>query len=202
MRPKNDQRKMEVYAFVEDHMHKWGVCPTTSEIGEALGMAKSTVSKYMTRLGEEGLVERLGRYRTVVADAAPSYTRRPILGAVACGKPILAVEDVEGYLPIDCNELGAGEYFGLRAVGDSMVKVGISEGDVVYVRRQSTAENGDIVVAVITDEVSGDVEATLKRFYREKEGFVLHPENDKYDDIKVKELQVLGVAVRVLKELV
>ena len=202
MRPKNDQRKIEVYRFVTGFIKERGVCPTTQEIGNRLGMAKSTVSKYMNRLCEEGLIEKYGRYQTVTADSF-SYTKMPILGEIACGSPILAIEEVKEFLPIDEAGLGPGEYFGLIAKGDSMINAGICDGDTVYVRKQSTAEDGEIVVAMIEDGQSDLWRATLKRFYRDKKRrlFILRPENDELDDIILTEVHVVGVAVRVLKNL-
>ena len=202
MRPKDEGRKMDVYRFVTSFMKERGVCPTTLEIGNKLGMAKSTVSKYMNRLSEEGLIEKYGRYQTVTADSY-SCTRMPIVGAIACGSPTLAIEDIEGYLPVDEGSLGPGEYFGLIASGDSMINVGIGSGDTVYVRRQDTANDGDIVVAMVEDELSDGWCATLKRFYRDEKNnrYILHPENDNLDDIILSEVHVIGVAVRVLKNL-
>ena len=206
MRPKNDERKMEVYRFVNDFMQERGVCPTTQEIGDTLGMAKSTVSKYMNRLMEDGLIEKYGRYQTVISDAPqlPSnYVMMPVVGSIACGQPILAIEDVEEYIPIDVSLLGYGEYFGLIARGDSMIDAGIYDGDTVYVRKQNTAFDGEIVVAMVEDEYSDGWNATLKRFYRDIKNnrYILHPENTSLEDIVVDKVHVVGVAVRVLKNL-
>ena len=131
MRPKNEERKMQVYDFISAGIEQNGVCPTTDEIANGLGMAKSTVSKYFNRLADEGLIERRGRYRTVTAEGG-GYSRMPILGTVACGEPILAIEEVQGYLPIDKQTLGHGEYFGLVAQGDSMIGVGVCDGETVF----------------------------------------------------------------------
>lgn len=206
MRPKNDERKMEVYSFVTSFMKERGVCPTTQEIGDTLGMAKSTVSKYMNRLIDDGLIEKYGRYQTVVADqlALPEgYSLMPVVGSIACGQPVLAIEEVEEYIPINVGLLGYGEYFGLIARGDSMIDAGICDGDTVYVRKQSTAIDGEIVVAMIEDEDTNGWSATLKRFYRDmKNGrYILHPENSSLKDILVDKVHVVGVAVRVLKNL-
>ena len=203
MRPKNDERKMEIYEYVSSYIKKQGVCPTTQMISDRFGMSKSTVSKYMNRLKEEGKIEKHGRYQTRTAEPIFAFSRMPVVGRVACGKPILAIEDIEGYLPIDETSLGAGEYFGLIADGDSMILAGISDGDIVYIRRQSTAENGDIVVAMLKDDLSGEERATLKRFFRDdrKRCFVLHPENERLSDIVVDEVRIVGKAVRVLKSL-
>lgn len=203
MRPKNDERKMEVYDFVTAFIRERGVCPTTLQIGEELGMAKSTVSKYMSRLKEDGLIEKYGRYQTTTADSF-SCIRMPIVGEIACGEPILAIEEVEGYLPIEEGMLGPGEYFGLIASGDSMINAGICDGDIVYVRKQNVPDHdGDIVVAMIPDDLTDGYRATLKRFYRDEKNnsYILHPENETLSDIVLSEVNVVGVAVRVLKNL-
>ena len=206
MRQKNDERKMDVYRFVTEFMKEYGVCPTTQEIGDSLGMAKSTVSKYMNRLMDDGLIEKYGRYQTVLTDSPvlPSdYVMMPVVGSIACGQPILAIEDVEEYIPINVGLLGYGEYFGLIARGDSMIDAGICDGDTVYVRKQSTAIDGEIVVAMVEDEFSDGWSATLKRFYRDMKNnrYILHPENSALEDIIVEKVHVVGVAVRVLKNL-
>jgi repressor LexA len=200
MRPKNNGRKMEIYGFVSSYIKREGVAPTTQMISDHFGMAKSTVSKYMNRLAEEGLIEKYGRYQTVTADSF-SYTKMPIIGSVACGEPILAIEEVEGYLPIDEDALGAGEYFGLIASGESMIGVGINDGDTVYVRRQNTADDGEIVVAMVEDEFSDGWRATLKTFYRDEKNnrYILHPENPDFDDIILTEVHIVGIAVSVLR---
>lgn len=206
MRTKNDERKMEVYRFVNDFMQERGVCPTTQEIGDTLGMAKSTVSKYMNRLMDDGLIEKYGRYQTVLADSPvlPSnYVMMPVVGSISCGQPILAIEEVEEYIPIDVSLLGYGEYFGLIARGDSMIDAGIHDGDTVYIRKQSSAMDGEIVVAMLEDDFGDGWNATLKRFYRDLKNnrYILHPENPRLNDIIVDRVHVVGVAVRVLKNL-
>ena len=116
---------------------------------------------------------------------------------------VVAVEDIEGYISVDDEYLGDGEYFALTASGSSMKDVGIDEGDIVYIKRQMTAENGDIVAAIISDEITGESIATLKRFYKDEahKRFILHPENREMSDIIVKDVSIVGIAVRVLKNL-
>lgn len=207
MRPQNDERKMEVYRFVNEFMKDRGVCPTTQQIGDTLGMAKSTVSKYMNRLINDGLIEKYGRYQTIINDIEVSMpdnmVMMPVVGSISCGQPVLAIEDVEEYIPIDVSLLGYGEYFGLIARGDSMIEAGIHDGDTVYIRKQNSAMDGEIVVAMVEDDYSDSWSATLKRFYRDLKNnrYILHPENSRLEDIIVDQVHVVGVAVRVLKNL-
>ena len=196
MQKKNDERKLEIYNFINDFIKEYGVCPSYDEIASSIGCAKSTLFKYMKRLEEEGYIERYGRNQVVTVENSNAIDRVPVIGSVACGKPKLAIEDVQGYLPINIDWLGRGEYFGLVADGDSMINIGINDGDIVIVRKQSTAENGQVVVALIPDEYGGEMTATLKRFYKERGRYRLQPENDSMKDIYVNRLEILGIAVK------
>ena len=196
MQKKNDERKLEVYNFINDFIKEYGVCPSYDEIASSIGCAKSTLFKYMKRLEEEGYIERYGRNQVVTVENSNSIDRVPVIGSVACGKPKLAIEDIQGYLPINIDWLGRGEYFALVADGDSMINIGINDGDIVIVRKQSTAENGQVVVALIPDEYGGEMTATLKRFYKERGRYRLQPENDSMKDIYVDKLEILGIAVK------
>lgn len=200
MQKKNDERKLEVYNFINDFIKEYGVCPSYNEIASSIGCAKSTLFKYMKRLEEEGYIERYGRNQVVTVENSNSIDRVPVIGSVACGKPKLAIEDIQGYLPINIDWLGRGEYFGLVADGDSMINIGINDGDIVIVRKQSTAENGQVVVALIPDEYGGEMTATLKRFYKERGRYRLQPENDTMKDIYVKRLEILGIAVKTISD--
>ena len=200
MQKKNDERKLEIYNFINDFIKEYGVCPSYDEIASSIGCAKSTLFKYMKRLEEEGYIERYGRNQVVTVENSNSIDRVPVIGSVACGKPKLAIEDVQGYLPINIDWLGRGEYFALVADGDSMINIGINDGDIVIVRKQSTAENGQVVVALIPDEYGGEMTATLKRFYKERGRYRLQPENDTMKDIYVKRLEILGIAVKTISD--
>ena len=122
-----------------------------------------------------------------------NVARVPLLGRVTAGKPILAVEEVEEYVPYSGGGYNPGDLFALRVMGDSMINAGIFDGDVVIVRKTSVAENGEIVVALIGDE------ATVKRIYRENGHIRLQPENDEYEPIIVDEAIVLGRVVSLLR---
>lgn len=203
MNPKNDQRMWEIYEFIKNYMDDNGQSPTTDQICKEFNISKATVSKFIGRLVENGDIERSGRYGLSLVDLSGPKISIPLIGTVACGKPILAREDIEAYITVDRRIMGDGEFFALTARGNSMIEAGIRDGDIVYVRRQPYANEGDIVVAMITDEQTGDATATLKRLYfdRKNEGYILHPENFAMSDIRVSEVAILGVATKVLKSL-
>ena len=203
MNNKNDKRESEIYDFVNNYIQIKGFSPTTDEICEEFGIAKSTASKFINRLIDDGRLVRYGRYGLALGEDVGTRRLAPIVGSVACGKPILANEDIEGYLSVDTDVMGQGEFFALRAEGDSMINAGIGGGDLVYIRRQSYADDGEIVVAMVDDEITGESRATLKRFYRDRENkrYILRPENEKMRDIIVSEVNIIGVAISVLKML-
>ena len=201
MNPKNDKMKTRVYNYIKNTIEEQGYSPSFDEIAEALSCAKSTAHKFALRLIDEGYLERRGKGLYIAGD--PMVYRMPVIGVVACGKPSIALEDVTRYIPIDRSNLRGGEYFGLIAEGESMIKVGVCPGDIVFVEKSDTANDGDIVVAMIRDEVTGDERATLKRFYRDTKNnrFILHPENDTMTDIVIPALRIVGIARKVLKSL-
>ena len=203
MNRRNDERMLEIYRYISKYIEENGQSPTTAQICFELDLAKATVSKFVSRLIDEGMLERTGRYGVVIADNRTPKINIPIIGRVACGKPKLATEDIDGYLTVDRHIVGGGEFFALTADGESMIDVGISDGDIVYVRRQSFADEGDIVVAMVTDELTGEKTATLKTFFKDEKNrrYILHPENKDMKDIIVDEIEILGVALRVLKTL-
>lgn len=108
---------------------------------------------------------------------------------------------MQTYIPVDKSLLGNGEFFALKAHGESMIEAGINEGDIVFIRYQQTAEDGQIVVAIIDDAEDGGVTATLKRFYKDKHKIRLHPENKGMKDIIVDDAKIVGIAVKVLKNI-
>ena len=122
----------------------------------------------------------------------------PVVGTIACGEPMLAEEHIERYIPVPIDSFGRGEYYFLKAKGDSMVDMGIFEGDMVLVRQQNTAAPGEVVVALIGDE------ATLKRFYPDpdRNRIRLHPENREMNDIFVDDCEIQGIAVKVIKDII
>ena len=201
MRKKNPELYQAIKSYVERHYEKEGRSPTVREIEAGTGITRPTVQRYLTAMRENGEIEYNGirGVRTMVMSKTDRETVSvAMIGAVACGTPIYAEENIQEYYRFPVALLGQGNFFLLRAKGESMINADIGDGDLVLVRQQNTAEPGQIVVALIDDE------ATLKRFYPEPENqrIRLHPENETMEDIYVENCLVQGVAVKVLKDLV
>lgn len=203
MRPKNNETKMQIYEFINEYINEHRTSPSVREIASVVNCSISTAYKFLVRLDEEGLIERCGRRHITSSVNSWSMDCAPIVGMVACGQPITAIENIQGYMPINKEYFGAGDYMALIAEGKSMINVGIDNGDLVVVRRQNTAEDGQIVVAMVQNEYDSECSATLKRFFHteKRNVFRLCPENDEMDDIIVNNVEILGVAVKVLKDL-
>jgi len=193
--PKKTQMTDRIYEYLQEVIPQQGYAPSVREICEAVGLkSPSTVHFHLKRLQERGLIEK-GDFkgRAIVLTEPREKDRIPILGSVAAGAPILAQECIEDYLTFDC----AGredEYFALRVRGESMLKAGILPNDLVVVRKQPTANNGEIVVALLEDE------ATVKRLSRKNGQIWLLPENDAYQPIDGNQAQVLGKVTAVVRQ--
>lgn len=187
--------------FINDYCSTNGTAPSIREIAEGLGLGKSTVYYHVKRMEAEGRIESRGHRGVYTArelkDRGPFV---PILGSVACGAPLFAEENVEEYVRLPESLFGRGEFFFLRAHGQSMIEAGIDNGDLVLFRKQEMADPGDIVVALIDRN-----ETTLKRFYPQPEtGEIwLHPENPAEPEqyYAAKRVSIQGVAVKVIKNL-
>jgi len=189
------EKQQKVLSFVKERLLKDGIPPSVREICEATGIkSTSTAHTYLKRLQDEGYIDRLSGLNRAIRLPGENVTRVPLLGKVTAGMPILAVEEVEDYVPFSGgSQYPAGELFALRVSGTSMINAGILDRDVVIVQRTNTARNGDIVVALIGDE------ATVKRIYMEKDHIRLQPENDAFEPIIVKEAAVLGKVVSLVR---
>lgn len=171
-----------------------GIIPSVREIGAELGIkSTSSVHRYLTSLEEKGYIERGDGLNRSIRLPGSQVSHIPVLGVVTAGQPILAVESIEEYIPVQLRG-NSKELFALRVRGESMIKAGILDGDLIIARRTPTAENGEIVVALIDDE------ATVKRFYKENGGFRLQPENDEMEPIYTDHLVVLGRVVGLQRE--
>lgn len=187
--------QQRIYAYIVSCIREQGYPPSVREIGEAVGLkSPSTVHFHLKHLEEAGVIAKgagKGRAITLTQPPAPE-DRVPIVGNVAAGSPILAEECIEDYLTFDTGGR-SGEFFALRVRGESMLNAGILPGDLVVVRRQQTANNGEIVVAMIEDE------ATVKRFSQQNGHIWLLPENDAYSPIDGTYAQILGKVAAVVR---
>ncbi|MEH7402773.1 transcriptional repressor LexA [Gottfriedia acidiceleris] len=210
---KLSKRQAEILAYIKDEVKIKGYPPSVREIAEAVGLASSsTVHGHLERLEQKGYIRRdptkpraieiLGETATVVNEVQASYSEIyndiiniPVIGKVTAGIPITAVENVEEYFPLPTSVAPSNEQvFMLRVEGDSMINAGILNGDLVIVKKQFTAENGEIVVAMTEDS-----EATVKRFYKESDHFRLQPENDALFPILLKQVSILGKVIGVYR---
>ena len=207
-----DSKRKEVFDFIKQYISAHGYGPSVREIGSAVKLqSTATVYYHLRGLRDRGLiVMEEGKKRAISLPRGPeaeqteapslpvtaleplerAHTRVPLVGTVAAGQPILAVENVEGYLPWE----GGEGWFALRVKGESMKNAGILPGDKVIVRPQPTAENGEIVVALLEDE------ATVKRFSRQNGHILLLPENEAFEPIPGDESAILGVVRGVVRE--
>lgn len=186
----------KILAYIEKATLQKGYPPSVREICDATGLkSTSTVHGHLIRLEKKGLLYRDSmkpRAISVPSDHQMYRTEMinvPIVGRVSAGSPILATENIEDYIALPQSMLGEGEHYVLSVRGESMIEAGIMDGDYVVVRKQPTAYNGDIVVAMVEDD------ATVKRFYRENGHFRLQPENSTMEPIIVPEVTILGKVV-------
>jgi repressor LexA len=196
------KRQQEIFDYVKRYAREHGYPPTVRDIGKAIGLtSSSTVHAHLANLEKLGLLRRdptKPRAIEVLADkakAAAAAPGLPLVGQVAAGQPVLAEENIEEYVAVPPIAGGEDGHFVLRVKGDSMKDVGIYEGDHVVVRQQETARNGEIVVALVDDE------ATVKRFFRERDHVRLQPENAAVEPIRSRDVQVLGRVVGVFRRL-
>ena len=200
--PLTDRQK-QIYDFLAETILNKGYAPSIPEIGHKFSIASTRgVFDHLQALEKKGYIKRVGKRAIEITSATgrsalPQSKEIPIVGRVRAGAPLLAEENLEGFFPV-ANELAGGkETFALKVTGDSMIEDGIFDGDYVIIRRQETAENGDIVCALIENE------ATLKRFHQQGSVVVLKPANKNYDPITVSrgEFRVLGKATGVIRKL-
>ena len=203
MRSKNNELMDNILEYIDNKHFEEHYCPTMQEIATKFDISKSTAHSYISELEAKGLLKRQnlnGRFDLVTNRSSKIETglfNVPIVGEIACGTPILAQENIEDYVYISKYLLGNGDFFALRTKGDSMIDAGIYDGDIVIVNKQNTAEEGQIVVALIDDE------ATLKRYYRDdkRKQIRLHPENKAMSDLYFDKVDIQGVVKKVIKDI-
>jgi repressor LexA len=197
------KRQQEIFDFIKRYSARYGYPPTVRDIGKAVGLtSSSTVHAHLANLERIGLLRRdpskpraielldraVGGVKSIVKPSG-----LPLVGQVAAGQPILAEENIEDYIDVPAEAGGEDGEFMLRIRGDSMKDAGILEGDIVVVRRQETADNGDIVVALVGED------ATVKRFFAEEDHIRLQPENEAMEPIRSREVAVVGRVVGVFR---
>ncbi|MFZ2918112.1 MAG: transcriptional repressor LexA [Trichococcus flocculiformis] len=194
-----DSRQIEVLQYIYEEVQEKGYPPTVREIGNAVKLSStSTVHGHLSRLEKNGFIQRdPTKPRAIELTQAGLdklgilSDKMPLLGTVTAGAPILAVEEATDYFPVPPDlQSNAGYLFMLKIRGESMIDAGIFDGDSVIVRKQNTAENGDIVIAMTDDD-----EATCKRFYKENNYYRLQPENSSMDPIILDSVLILGKVV-------
>lgn len=185
-----NDKENAVFNFVINRLSD-GISPSIREIMVGVGFkSTSTVHRYIDSLVNKGLLEKTGNLNRTLRLPRSAIASVPVIGTVTAGQPITAFEEITGYIGFEAHGHDAQELFALKIRGESMINAGILDGDIVIVKRDSYAENGDIVVAFIDRE-----EATVKRFYKENGHFRLQPENDSMDPIILSEVEILGKVI-------
>ncbi|MCR5559796.1 MAG: transcriptional repressor LexA [Schwartzia sp.] len=196
------QRRESIYSFIKQFLKDRGYPPSVREIGQAVGLkSSSTVHAYLDQMEDHGMIRRdptKPRAIDLMEDNPWSNTVLvPLVGTVAAGVPISAEENIEETFALPTNLLGTkDDTFMLKVKGESMINIGIFDGDYVIVRQQNTAKDGQVVVALVNQE-----EATVKRFYKEKDCVKLVPENDSMEPFYEKDVQILGLVIGVYRQM-
>ena len=198
------QNQQRILEFIKSEIELKGYPPSVREICAAVGLkSTSTVHAHLNHLEEQGLIRRDStKPRALeVLDGSQQRGRSvPLVGRVSAGQPILAVENIEDYLVLPQSMLGHDDLFCLRVQGESMIDIGILDGDIAVLRQQDSAENGEIVVAMVESDAMDEGEATLRRIYYENGRVRLQPENAAMAPIYADRAQVLGKLVALFRQ--
>ncbi|MDE7105223.1 MAG: transcriptional repressor LexA [Ruminococcus sp.] len=184
------EKEIEVFNFIKSRLNS-GVSPSVREIMDYMGFkSTSTAHRYINLLTAEGLIEKTDSLNRSLRLPNSSSAPVPVIGTVTAGKPITAFEDITGYINFEAPNYNPEELFALKIKGESMINAGILDGDIVIIKKDAYAENGDIVVAFINGE-----DATVKRFFKENGKYRLQPENDSMEAIIVDNCEILGKVI-------
>lgn len=184
------EKEIAVFNYIKSRLSD-GISPSVREIMEYMGFkSTSTAHRYIETLVNEGLIEKSGNLNRTLRLPGSGAASVPIIGTVTAGQPITAYQDITGYVGFEAGSYDPNDLFALKIRGESMINAGILDGDIVIVKRDSYAENGDIVVAFIDRS-----DATVKRFFKEDGHFRLQPENDTMQPIIVDEVEILGIVI-------
>lgn len=192
----NEEKLIKVMDYIRKFSEENGYTPSVREIGKECGIkSTATVHSYIEKLQSKGYLNKTDNKKRAVTIGKGSGVTVPLIGTVTAGQPIFAYENYEDYYTFPTGEFRGDELFMLRVQGTSMIDAGIMDGDKIIVRRQQTAENGEIVVALVEDS------ATVKRFYKKDGHVVLHPENESLSDMifAPEEVSILGKVVGLMR---
>lgn len=191
-----NEKEKRVFEYVKERMED-GFAPSIREICAALDIrSTSTAARYVNNLVSEGYLEKVDGCNRAIKLAGKGAVKIPLVGTITAGQPITAVEDITDYINFHEQKNYTGELFALKVRGESMINAAILDGDIVVVEKCSTAQNGDIVAAMVNGE-----EATVKTFYKENGHYRLQPENDTMDPIIVDECEIIGKIAAVIRYL-
>ncbi len=194
----NEEKLIKVMDYIRKFSEENGYTPSVREIGKECGIkSTATVHSYIEKLQNKGYLNKTDNKKRAVTIGKGSGVNIPLLGVVTAGQPIFAYENYEDYYTFPVGEFKGDELFMLRVQGTSMIDAGIMDGDKIIVRRQQTAENGEIVVALVNEEEA----ATVKRLYKRDGKIVLHPENEALSDMifEPEEVSVLGKVIGLMR---
>ncbi len=184
-----------IFEFMQKFIAENGYSPTVREICRACDIkSTATVFTYINELADRGVINKADNRNRAVS-LKQKVVNVPLIGTVAAGQPIFATENYEGVYSIPNNFFIGDDLFMLNVKGDSMINIGMFDGDKIIVKKQETANNGDIVVALVDDS------ATVKRFFKRDGNIVLHPENDDMQDFIFKDVQILGKVVGLMRNI-
>ncbi len=199
-----NHRQKIILDFIQERIKTQGYPPSVREIGEAVGLkSSSTVHAHLVKLEEKGFIRKdpskpralIPLHMENMPEADLSTISLPVIGRVAAGTPILAIENIETYFPVPVDFVGSGNHYILHVKGESMIEAGILDGDYLIVREQSNASNGEIIVAMLEDET------TVKRYYKRDQFIELKPENSSMQPIISAEVTILGKVTGLLRHI-
>lgn len=197
MKKQNEELMVKIYNFLLEYLNEYGYPPSVREICAKVKIkSTATAYVYLERLKDKGYITKsFNKNRALSVNKAAEYIPVPVLGKIAAGEPLLAIENIDEYYPVSF-EFGCSqnEVFILKVKGASMIEAGIFDGDKIIVKKQDAAENGQIIAALLDDS------ATVKRYYNKNGKIILHPENKTMQDIYPKDLKILGLVVGLIRK--
>ncbi len=194
------QKLYGVLDFINQYSEENGFPPTVRDICHELSIkSTATAYSYVNRLKEMGLLNKAENKKRAVTLKTADVVKVPLIGTVTAGQPIFAVENFDGYYALPSAEFRADEMFMLRVSGESMIEAGIYYGDKIIVKKQETADDGDIVVAMFDDGIEEG--ATVKRFFRREGKIILHPENETMSDFVLDKVTILGRVIGLIRSM-